>query len=283
LRELVADNWQFNNFTLKHNRDQMDMPINRLKLALAAKTRQLGCWLTLESTVATEITAGAGFDWLLLDMEHTGLTLAQVGHHVLAAAGGRAELVVRVPSLDPVLTKNLLDGGVRSLMYPFVQSGEEAARVVAMTRYPPHGVRGVAGWNRANGYNRIPEYGRKYMQSLCVIAQVESPQAFSAVRTMGQVDGLDAIFIGPNDLAANMGCYGQPRHPKVQAAVSAALADIKATGKAAGILNFEPDQAKEHFAAGFDFVAVASDASMLSRRSDELLAGFTLCAAGDCV
>ncbi len=260
----------------------MDMPINKLKQALAAKHRQVGCWLTLESTIATEITAGAGFDWLLLDMEHTGLTLAQIGQHVLAAAGGTAELMVRVPSLDAVLTKNLLDGGVRSLMYPFVQSGEEAARAVAMTRYPPHGVRGVAGWNRGNGYNRIQEYGATYRQSLCVIAQVESPQALSEIVSMGQVEGLDGIFVGPNDLAAQMGRYGQPGHAEVQAAIRSALADIKATGKAAGILNFDPDQAKEHFAAGFDFVAVASDASMLSRRSDELLARFAFsCPAGD--
>jgi 4-hydroxy-2-oxoheptanedioate aldolase len=259
----------------------MDMPVNKLKQALAAKSRQLGCWLTLESTIATEITAGAGFDWLLLDMEHTGLTLAQIGQHVLAANSGAAELVVRVPSLDPVLTKNLLDGGVRSLMYPFVQSAEDAARVVAMTRYPPHGFRGVAGWNRGNGYNRITDYGAKYMQSLCVIAQVESPLALSAIRSIGQVEGLDGIFVGPNDLAANMGRYGQPRHAEVQAAVRGALAEIKTTGKAAGILNFDPDQAREHFADGFDFVAVASDASMLSRRSDELLAKFTSPGLGD--
>jgi 4-hydroxy-2-oxoheptanedioate aldolase len=258
----------------------MDTQVNKLKRALADKRRQIGCWLTLESTIATEIAAGAGFDWLLLDMEHTGLTLAQIGQHVLAAAGGTAELVVRIPSLDPVLTKNLLDGGVRSLMYPFVQSGQEAARVVAMTRYPPEGVRGVAGWNRANGYNRIKEYGARYKEELCVIAQVESPQALLAIRDIGQVEGLDGIFVGPNDLAANMGRYGQPRHAEVQAAISGALANIKATGKAAGILNFDPDQAEEHFTAGFDFVAVASDASMLSRRSDELLARFALSCAG---
>jgi 4-hydroxy-2-oxoheptanedioate aldolase len=267
---------------VKHLEDQMEMPMNKLKQSLADKNRQVGCWLTLESTIATEITAGVGFDWLLLDMEHTGLTLAQIGQHVLAAAGGRAELIVRVPSLDPVLTKNLLDGGVRSLMYPFVQSGEEAERAVAMTRYPPHGVRGVAGWNRGNGYNRIQDYEARYRQSLCVIAQVESPQALSEIPSIGQVEGLDGIFVGPNDLAAQMGRYGQPRHPEVQAAIRSALADIKATGKAAGILNFDPDQAEEHFAAGFDFVAIASDASMLSRRSDELLARFALSfAAGD--
>jgi 4-hydroxy-2-oxoheptanedioate aldolase len=258
----------------------MDMPVNRLKRALATKSRQVGCWLTLESTIATEITAGAGFDWLLLDMEHTGLTLAQIGQHVLAAGSGTAELVVRIPSLDPVLTKNLLDGGVRSLMYPFVQSGEQAAQIVAMTRYPPDGVRGVAGFNRGNGYNRIKDYGTRYTQSLCVIAQVESPQALSAIGSMGQVEGLDGIFVGPNDLAAQMGRYGQLRHAEVQAAISGALADIKATGKAAGILDFDPVRAREHFADGFDFVAVASDASMLGRRSDELLAGFTFSRGG---
>ncbi len=252
----------------------MDMPVNRLKRALAEKRRQVGCWLTLESANATEIVAGAGFDWMLLDMEHTGVTLAEIGHHVLAAAYGGTELVVRIPSLDPVLTKNLLDNGVRSLMYPYVQSGAEAAQVVAMTRYPPHGVRGVAGWNRGNGYNRIKDYGARYAEALCVIAQVESPQALAAIPDFGRVDGLDAIFVGPNDLAANMGHYGNPQHPDVQQAIAGALASIKATGKAAGILNFNPAEAKALFEAGFDFAAIGSDASFLVRKAEETRAFF---------
>jgi 4-hydroxy-2-oxoheptanedioate aldolase len=252
----------------------MDMPPNLFKEALKAKKRQVGCWLTLESPIATEIVAGAGFDWLLLDMEHTGLTLAQIGHHVLAARTGSAELIVRIPSHDQTLTKNLLDCGVRSLMYPYVQSAKEAAAVVAMTRYPPHGVRGVAGNNRGNGYNRFANYGDRYAASLCVIAQVESPQALAAIPEMSAVVDLDAIFVGPNDLAANMGFYGKPRASEVQQAIAKALPDIRKSDKAAGILNFTPAEAMAHFDDGFDFVAVGSDASMLIRRSDELRATF---------
>ena len=252
----------------------MDLPINRLKQALGERRPQVGCWLTLESTMATEIASGAGFDWLLLDMEHTGVTLAQVGQHLLAARSGDAELAVRIPSHDPALTKNLLDCGVRTLMYPYVQNASEARRIVAMTRYPPDGTRGVAGWNRGNGYQRIGDYGTRYKEALCVIAQVESPEALLAIPDMAGIDGLDAIFVGPNDLAANMGLYGQPGAAVVKAAIAEALPKIKATGKAAGILNFNPPDAKAHFEAGFDFVAVGSDASMLIRRSDELRALF---------
>jgi 4-hydroxy-2-oxoheptanedioate aldolase len=252
----------------------MELPVNRMKQALAERRRQVGCWLTLESTMATEIVSGAGFDWLLLDMEHTGLTLAQIGQHVLAARSGSAELAVRIPSHDPALTKNLLDSGVRTLMYPYVQSADEARRVVAMTRYPPDGVRGVAGWNRGNGYQRIGDYGARYKEMLCVIVQVESPEALSAIPEMAEIDGLDAIFVGPNDLAANMGLYGQPAAAPVKAAIAEALPKIKQAGKAAGILSFVLADALAYFDAGFDFVAVGSDASMLIRRSDELRAQF---------
>jgi 4-hydroxy-2-oxoheptanedioate aldolase len=248
------------------------LPANHFKAGLAEKRRQPGLWLTLESTNATEIVAGSGFDWLLLDMEHTSLDVSQVADHIRAAKGGTAELVVRVPWNDPIIMKRLLDTGVRSFMIPFVQSAEEARAAVAATRYPPHGIRGVSGNMRANGFNRYRDYGARYREEQCIVVQIESPAGIAAVAEIGAVEGVDGVFIGPNDLAANMGFFGQPGAPQVKAAIVEALEKIKATAKAPGILNFDPAQARTFFDDGFSFIAVGSDTFILARRSEDLLA-----------
>jgi 4-hydroxy-2-oxoheptanedioate aldolase len=248
------------------------LPTNHFKAGLTEKRRQPGFWLTLESANATEIVAGSGFDWRLLDMEHTALDVSQVVNHLGAAKGGTAELVVRVPWNDPIIMKRLLDTGVRSFMIPFVQSAEEARAAVAATRYPPHGIRGVSGNMRANGFNRYHDYGARYHEEQCIVVQIESPAGIAAIGEIGAVDGVDGIFIGPNDLAANMGFFGQPGVLPVKAAIASALEKIKATRKAPGILNFDPAQARGLFDDGFSFIAVGSDTFILARRSEDLLA-----------
>jgi len=245
---------------------------NRFKQALAVGKRQIGLWLTLDSLSATEIVAGAGYDWLLLDMEHTCIESAQVVQHLRAAAGGTAEVVVRIPSHDAVLLKRLLDAGVRSIMVPHVESAEEARAAVAATRYPPHGIRGVGGNMRANDYNRMESYFESYHERQCVVVQLESQAGFDAIAAIGAVDGIDGMFIGPNDLSASLGLLGKSSDPKVKNLIASGLADIRGTGKAAGILNFVPAQAHALFESGFGFIAVGSDASLLARRSDALLA-----------
>ncbi|WP_029043283.1 MULTISPECIES: HpcH/HpaI aldolase family protein [Cupriavidus] len=248
---------------------------NRFKEGLREGRKQPGLWLTLESPHVTEVVAGSGYDWLLLDMEHACVDVSQVVDHLRAAQGGTAELVVRIPANEPVVFKRLLDAGIRSFMVPFVQSAEEARQAVAATRYPPHGIRGVSGNMRANGFSRIKDYGQRYAEAQCIVVQIESPAAAAAVREIGAVDGVDGLFVGPNDLAANMGLYGQPGAPEVTAAIARILADIRAAGKAPGILNFNPAQARELLAQGYDFVAVGSDLSILARRSEALLAEIT--------
>jgi 4-hydroxy-2-oxoheptanedioate aldolase len=249
---------------------------NHFTQASAAGRKQVGLWLTLESAAATEVAAGAGYDWLLLDMEHTAVDIGQIAAHFNAAQGGTAELVVRMPSIDPVLAKRLLDIGIRSLMFPFVQTLDEARLAVASTLYPPRGIRGVGGNSRANNFTRIKDYLSTYDADQCVIIQVESPQALAAIPEFCNIDGLDAVFVGPNDLAANMGHLGQPTAPEVLEAIAGALRDIKAGGKAAGLLNFVPEQALQQFEAGFDFVAVGSDTALLMRNADALRARFSL-------
>ena len=238
---------------------------NHLKRLLAERKTALGFWLSTNSLTVTELAAGAGWDWLLLDMEHTLLDVETVERHLLAAryAGAAAELVVRIPSTDPVLVKRLLDAGVRSFMFPFVQTLEEARLAVAATRYPPHGIRGFAGGTRANRYGRDTKYLSTYADDICVIIQIESPQAVANIPAYGGTDGIDAMLIGANDLAANMGHVGDTRHPDVAAAVDSAGRAIIATGKAAGFQFFD-DRADHLIGQGFTLAAVAGDIHTLS-------------------
>lgn len=254
---------------------QTELPKNNFKRALAANRKQAGFWSTLASPSAVEIDAGAGFDWVLLDMEHSPCDFNDIPHFLRASVGGTAEPIVRPPWNDPVNTKRLLDIGVRSFLFPMVQNAEEARRAVQSTRYPPDGIRGFAGGSRAAAYGRIPNYAKRAAEELCVLVQVETVKALDAIPEMAKIDGLDGIFIGPNDLASDMGFLGQANTSKeVHAMVREGLKRIKAAKKAAGLLWFNVEEAKQFFNEGFDFIAVGGDAAMLARGSEQLAAQF---------
>lgn len=239
-------------------------PPNRLKQKLKAGETALGYWLSLNSIALTEMAAGGGWDWLLLDMEHATHNDESVERHLLAAInGGPAEFVVRIPSIDPILIKRLIDGGVRSFMFPFVQTVEEAKLAVAATRYPPKGIRGFSGATRASRWGRDTDYLATYEDDICVIIQIESPQAVANIAAYGAIDGLDAMLIGANDLAANMGHLGDTRHPDVVAAVESAGEAIRATGKASGFQFFD-ERAQHLIGLGFTLAAVAGDIHTIS-------------------
>jgi 4-hydroxy-2-oxoheptanedioate aldolase len=239
-------------------------PPNRLKQKLRAGEPALGYWLSLNSIGVTEMAAGAGWDWLLLDMEHSIHNDESVERHLLAAInGGPAEFVVRIPSIDPTLVKRLIDGGVRSFMFPFVQTVEEAKLAVASTRYPPAGIRGFSGTTRASRWGRDSSYLSTYADDICVIIQIETPQAIANIEAYGAIDGVDAMLIGANDLAANMGHLGDTRHPDVVRAVEDAGRAIRATGKASGFQFFD-ERAGTLLKQGFTLAAVAGDIHTLS-------------------
>ena len=251
-----------------------DMPQNRFKRALASGTPQIGLWMSLASPSATEVAAGAGFDWLLLDMEHSPNELPDIAHHLRAAEGGTAEPVVRVPWNEPVIVKRLLDIGARTLLFPFVQSAEEARRAVAATRYPPQGIRGFAGTTRANRYGRAAGYAQKAADEICVLVQCETRKAVADIAAIAAVDGVDGIFIGPSDLAADMGHLGNTQHAEVQAAILDAGKRIKAAGKAPGFLSVREDETRRVLEGGFLFVAVNTDVAILARQSEALVRTF---------
>lgn len=249
------------------------MPLeNPLKTALARGERQLGLWLTLGSPLAAELAAGAGFDWVLIDMEHSVLNEAQVLDHVRAArVGGRAEPMVRIPWNEPIVFKRLLDSGVRSFLVPYVQNAEEARRAVAATRYPPAGIRGFSGMHRGNAFARNKNYPQEAAGEIFVAVQVESPEAVDNAGAIAAVEGVDCVFVGPNDLAANMGFVGRPQLPEVRDKILSVVAPVRAAGKTPGMLDFNVENARFWLESGFGFVAVGSDLTLLASGVDRLL------------
>jgi 2-keto-3-deoxy-L-rhamnonate aldolase RhmA len=248
-----------------------DLPHNRFKRALAEKRPQIGLWMTLASANATEVVAGAGFDWFVHDMEHSANDVPQLADHLRAAEGGTAEPMVRVPWNEPVVVKRVLDQGARTLLFPFVQSAEEARRAVAATRYPPKGIRGVAGVTRATRFGRIADYFSRAEAELCIVVQVETRKAVAAIEEIAAVDGIDGIFVGPADLSADFGHPNDWLRPEIWNAIIDAGTRIQKAGKAAGFLSAREDDCRKVLAAGFGFVAVGSDTGILARQSEALV------------
>ncbi|HKR89324.1 MAG TPA: aldolase/citrate lyase family protein [Phenylobacterium sp.] len=257
----------------------MDLPVNTFKRRLEAGERQIGLWLTLANPFAAEAVAGAGFDWLLLDMEHSPADVETVLAQLQAVSAYAATPIVRPPTNDAVVIKRLLDIGAQGLLIPYVQSAEEAAAAVAAIRYPPRGIRGVSASTRATRFGRIPDYGRRADTELCLLVQVETEAALQHLEAIATVDGVSGVFIGPGDLAASMGYVGQPGHPAVQAAVLDAISRLRRLNVPAGLLTGDAAFAEACLAQGAGFVAVGVDAAMLARAADALAGRF--CAPSD--
>jgi 4-hydroxy-2-oxoheptanedioate aldolase len=252
----------------------MDLPENRFKRRLLAGESQIGLWCTIPDPCVVEALAGAGYDWMTLDTEHTPVEVSAVLPLLQAAASYPTECVVRPYANDTALIKRHLDQGAQTLLLPYIQTPYEAEAAVRAVRYAPHGVRGVAGSMRAARYGRVPNYVARADAEICLILQVETLDALTRLEDIAGVDGIDAIFIGPADLAATMGFPGQPGHPQVQSAVLDGIARLKAMGKPAGVLSTNPDFARACIVAGTTFTAVGVDMAMLVGAADALAASF---------
>jgi 4-hydroxy-2-oxoheptanedioate aldolase len=252
----------------------MQLPENRFKRALAARAQQIGLWSSLASHTSVELLAGAGFDWLLLDMEHAPNELPMVHQQLQAMAGSTTHPIVRPPWNEMVTIKRLLDVGVQTLLIPYVETEAQARDAVAFTRYPPEGVRGYASSARASGYGRVADYAKHCANELCVLVQVESRVALDNLERIAAVDGIDGVFVGPGDLAAALGHAGDLGHPDAQAAVEDTIRRIVATGKPAGILTPNETLARRYIELGCTFTAVGSDIGILGRGAEQLAARF---------
>jgi 4-hydroxy-2-oxoheptanedioate aldolase len=252
----------------------MELPPNRFKQALAEGRTQIGLWCSLCSNVAAEIVSDSGFDWLLLDAEHSPNEIPDLLGALQAVGLHSTSAVVRPPWNDPVLIKRVLDIGAQSVLLPYVQNAEEARRAVASTRYPPAGIRGVTGSGRAARYGRVADYLKTADREICVLVQVETRSALGELEAIAEVPGVDGVFIGPSDLAASLGHIGHPQHEEVQAALKDAVTRLKALGKPAGILTANPDEADRYLEWGYQFVAVGVDLGILARGADALARRF---------
>ncbi|MGC0368125.1 HpcH/HpaI aldolase family protein [Microbacterium sp. SLBN-111] len=246
------------------------------RAALAASDRPLaGMWVCTGSTVATEIAAGSGLDWLLVDMEHSALSLESVLAQLQTAAAYPVTPVVRVPWNDPVLIKQVLDIGAQNIIVPMVGSAEEARAAVAATRYPPAGIRGVgSALARSARWNRVDGYLADAAEHVSVTVQIETVAGVEAAAEIAAVEGVDAIFVGPADLSASLGLLGQQSHPDVVEAVHRVFAAAHAAGIPVGVNAFDPAVAEAYLDAGADFVAVGADVALLARASEALAARF---------
>jgi len=247
---------------------------NAFKHALAEGKLQIGLWSSLCNSIAAEIVSDSGFDWLLLDTEHSPNEIPDLMQQLQAVQRGTATPIVRPAWNDAVLAKRCLDIGAQSLLFPYVQNADEARSAVTSTRYPPHGIRGVASASRASRYGRVPGYLSKANDEICVLVQVETREALKELEAIAKVDGVDGVFIGPSDLAASLGHIGNPAHPDVQAAIKDAVTRLKAAGKPAGILTGSEDEARRYIEWGYLFVAVGSDIGLLAKNADTLAKKF---------
>lgn len=232
---------------------------NSFKRDLLAGKKLIGCWSSLSSAITTEVLGVAGFDWILLDGEHSPNDMSTYIPQLMALKDSPSAPVVRPASNNPVEMKRMLDAGFYNFLVPFVESVDEAAMAVAATRYPPQGMRGVSVSQRSNRYGTVADYFKGANDQMCVMVQIESVAGVAAARAIAELDGVDCLFVGPSDLAAGLGHLGNANHPDVQAAIAAVFADAKAAGKPSGILAPVEADARKYMAMGATFVAVGSD------------------------
>ena len=252
----------------------MELPQNAFKRALGAGKAQIGLWSSLSSNYTVEVIAGAGFDWLLLDTEHSPNDLESLLTQLQAAAPYATHPVVRVPWNDMVAIKRTLDIGAQSLLVPYVSTPEEAAAAVSYVRYPPSGVRGVAGTTRASRFGRVKDYARRAHEEICLLVQLETQRALDNLEAICAVEGIDGVFIGPADLHASLGHAGEIANAQVKPLIDQAIRRIRNCGKAPGILTPNEADARHWLGCGALFVAVGADVGILARGAESLAARF---------
>lgn len=242
----------------------MQAPENKLKHALAAGDMQIGVWINLASPSATEIVGATGYDWALIDGEHAPYDLSMIQTQLRVLGQFDVSPVVRVPVGEDWVIKQVLDLGVQTLLIPMVDTGEQAADLVLATRYAPQGRRGMgAGVARAAGFGQIDKYADNANDEICLIVQAETRLAVENIDDIANTDGVDAVFIGPADLSADLGHRGNPGHEDVKKTIAHAVARIRAAGKAAGIIHYDKADHAYYADLGVTFLGTGSEATLL--------------------
>ncbi|MDQ2088904.1 HpcH/HpaI aldolase family protein [Marimonas arenosa] len=243
----------------------MDMKTNAFKRAIAAGRQQIGIWHAIRDSAVTEMLGDCGFDWILIDCEHSPNSESDVLVKLQALNGSPTAAMVRPSSLDVAEIKRLLDVGAQNILVPYVQTVEEAQLAAASVTYPPEGIRGVSTGSRSSRFGAVPDYFARARDEICLIVQVETRAAMDRLEEIAAVPGIDGIFIGPADLAASLGHPGDIFHPEVQEAILSCMRRIRAAGKPAGFLSPNQDLLEKVVEAGCVFTAVDVDMGLLRR------------------
>ncbi|MEL6171808.1 MAG: HpcH/HpaI aldolase/citrate lyase family protein [Pseudomonadota bacterium] len=255
----------------------MPAPENKFKKSLRSGEKLIGCWAGLADPYATEILGTAGFDWLVIDNEHAPNDLRSTMAQLQALQGSDSHPVVRLPMGETWAIKQMLDAGAQNLLIPMVDTAEQAQELVRATRYPPEGIRGSgAALGRASRFSAIPDYTVTANEQICLTVQIESRTALQNLDEICAVDGVDAAFVGPSDLAADMGFTGAKRNDEVQDAIKDALARINASGKAAGILATDHETTLRYRDWGATMLAVGIDVTLFASAARALAARYRI-------
>jgi len=251
----------------------MPAPVNVFKQTLKNHETTYGCWVGMADAYAAEIAASAGFDWLLIDGEHAPNDLRSILSQLQVVDASNSHAIVRIPVGETYMIKQVLDAGAQSLLIPMVESGEQADALVKATRYPPNGVRGVgSALARASKFNAIPDYLSTADDQICLTVQLETTAGVEALDDILAVDGVDGVFIGPSDLAADMGLLGKADTPEMQSTINSLIKRIKASGKAAGILALNNESVSQARASGACFIGVGIDVLLFANAMRKLAA-----------
>ncbi|MEO8858360.1 MAG: aldolase/citrate lyase family protein [Burkholderiaceae bacterium] len=226
----------------------------------------VGTFAMAASPLVAEALGCIGFDWVVVDMEHTPLDLDSLVRMLQAVAGTPMLPITRVPWNDTVMVKRLLDAGVQTVMFPFVQNADEARKAVAACKYAPQGVRGMAAMSRGSRFGTVPDYFKVANDAISVVVQIETPQALSQVDAIAAVEGVDSLFLGPGDLSGAMGHVGNLMHPEVVAAMAKAVGQAHAAGKPVGSVAGTPEAVAVYRGLGIDYIGCASDLGLMMRQ-----------------
>lgn len=236
---------------------------NPLKQRLLGGGKAFGSWLHLAHPAATEAMASAGYDFLFIDNEHGPASLQDTLLQLQVLAGTKAAPVVRVPWNDPVYIKRLLDIGAASIMIPMIETAEQAKTAVSACRYPPRGFRGFGPWREMGRGTDMADYIQHAHENLLIIGQIESAKAVANIDAIAAVEGLDLLYIGPNDLSGSVGHFREFEHPEVAKAIDRAFDGIRRAGKPAGIVPYGPHSTNDLFRKGYAMIAAGTDVALM--------------------
>ncbi|MCG9625210.1 aldolase/citrate lyase family protein [Vibrio mediterranei] len=243
---------------------------NKAKIALRERVRLIGCWCGLTNHLSTELIGQVGFDWLLIDCEHASNDVGTLIPQLMALKDSHSFPFVRPTWNDKVEIKRLLDIGFYNFLVPFVATREQAEQAVSYTRYPTQGVRGVSVAHRSNNWGFEENYQSEINDNITVVVQIEDREGVENIKDILDVDGVDAVFIGPSDLAASYGYLGNAKAEEVQRAIEHVFNAASAANKSVGILAPNNDDARFYLECGANFVAVGSDIGLLKNATVEL-------------